>query len=97
MIAALSIRFRQFICYLLGHRVIKQRTETHELLACARCYRPFAETPLSITYRRDVTFGDVERRMSEHPPIGYSFVSCNWKKRKAKFVSPAGKLKFVSF
>lgn len=42
MIAVLSIRFRQLICYFLGHRVIKQLTLTHELLVCARCYaEPF--------------------------------------------------------
>jgi hypothetical protein len=33
----------------------------------------------------------------DHPPTGYSFVSCNWKARKAKFVSSTETLKFVSF
>ena len=97
VVAVLKIRFRQLLCYFFGHRPVVQRTDTHELLGCARCYRLFAETPLSITYRRDVTYGEVERRMAAHPPTGYSFVSCNWKKRKVRFVSPAGKLKFVSF
>jgi hypothetical protein len=32
-----------------------------------------------------------------HPPRGYAFIGCNWKKRKAKFVSPTGNLKFVGF
>jgi hypothetical protein len=35
--------------------------------------------------------------MLDNPPEGYSFVDCNWKKRKAKFVKDAGGLKFVAF
>jgi len=63
------------------------------LLQCARCLRVTDQK----TVRRRVTYGDAERRMAAQPPPGYSFVSCNWKKRKAKFVSPAGLLKFVTF
>ncbi len=46
---------------------------------------------------RPPTKTEMERRMAKHPMPGCSFVSCNWKKRKAKFVSPTGKLKFVGF
>jgi hypothetical protein len=46
---------------------------------------------------RETTFGDIERKMAANPPEGYSFVSCNWKKRKAKFVSPGGTFKFLAF
>jgi hypothetical protein len=50
----------------------------------------------AFTLRHKVTRGDIERRMAEHPPLGYTFVDCNWKKRKAKFVNASGALKFVS-
>jgi hypothetical protein len=43
------------------------------------------------------TRGDIELRMKARPPEGCSFVDCNWKKRKAKFVSPRGTLTFVTF
>jgi hypothetical protein len=49
------------------------------------------------TLRRDVTRGDVERRMAANPPDGYSFVGVNWKKKKAKFVNHSGTLTFVNF
>jgi hypothetical protein len=48
------------------------------------------------TVRRQLTRGDIERRMAANLPEGFSFVSANWKKRKAKFVSPADKLMFVA-
>ena len=43
------------------------------------------------------TCGDIERRVAAHPTEGYSFASCNWKKRKAKFIAASGALRFVSF
>ncbi len=49
------------------------------------------------TVRRHVTRGEIEHRTSDHPLQGYSFVSCNWTTRKAKFVAPSGKLHFVAF
>ena len=50
------------------------------------------------TARHKITQGDIEARMKAHPPEGYSFVDCNWKKRKAKFVSvSSGSLQYVSF
>jgi hypothetical protein len=64
-----------------GHRVL------HTLLADRR----------SPNSRRRTTKGDIERRMAANPPEGFSFVSCNWKKRKAKFVNTNGQLKFVAF
>jgi hypothetical protein len=69
---------------MFGRRRVKQ---------CLRCLRITDHK----TVRRQVTFGEVERRMAAIPPKGYSFVSCNWKKRKARFVSPTGKLTVVSF
>jgi hypothetical protein len=53
-----------------------------------------------VRHRESWFFGNrasIERRMATNPPKGYSFVSCNRKKRKAKFVSPTGQLKFVTF
>jgi hypothetical protein len=47
--------------------------------------------------RREITRGDIERRTALHPPGGYLFVDCNWKKRKAKFVSASGARKFITF
>lgn len=44
--------------------------------------------------RRNVTRGEIELRMRTHPPEGYSFVSANWKKRKARFVGTTGKLMY---
>ena len=49
------------------------------------------------TRKRETTFRDIERKMAANPPDGYSLVSCNWGKRKAKFVSASGSLKFVAF
>jgi hypothetical protein len=48
------------------------------------------------TARHKVTRGEIEQRMAAHPPEGYSFVDCNWKKRKAKFVNTAGLKKYVT-
>jgi hypothetical protein len=53
------------------------------LMACERCRRLFASTP--IIYRREVIFGDVERRMAANPPTGYTFVGCNWKSEGRQF------------
>ena len=63
------------------------------IVFCTRCLRIVDYR----TVRHRITKGDIERRMAANPPSGYSFVNCNWKKRKAKFVSPQGKLNFVPF
>jgi hypothetical protein len=40
---------------------------------------------------------DIPRRAIANPPLSYSFMSYNWKKRKATFVSTNDQLKFVGF
>jgi hypothetical protein len=49
------------------------------------------------TARAKVTRGEIEQRMKANLPEGYSFVDCNWKKRKARFVNATGTLRYVSF
>ena len=37
--------------------------------------------------------GEIEQRMRAHPPEARNFTDCNWKKRKARFVSDTAKVK----
>ena len=64
---------------------------------CGRCRRLQNIDLLKFTRKREKTSGDVERWMAANAPEGYRFVDCNWNKRKAKFVSASGQLKFVAF
>jgi hypothetical protein len=89
----LNLATRCLICRFFGHVKHDVSFRTVGLKQCLHCLRVTDHK----TVRRRVTFGEVERRMAEHPPKGYSFVSCNWKKRKARFVSATGHLKFVTF
>lgn len=88
---------RRFLCLIFGH--LPQREQHDELLAtvCRRCRGLMSVQQLMYTLRSKVTRGEIEERMKANPPEGYSFVDCNWKKRKAKFVSPKGLLRHVSF
>jgi hypothetical protein len=88
---------RRFICFFFGHRATLRQRDTTLASLCARCGKEAYEVPnfFKYTMRANVTRGDIERRMAENPPKGYSFVDCNWKKRKAKFVSPNGVAKHV--
>lgn len=92
-LARINFAIRRVLCYFFGHVKHDVSFRTVGLKQCLRC--------LCITehksVRRKVTFGEVEQRMMDHPPKGYSFVSCNWKKRKARFISATGHLKFVTF
>ena len=65
---------RRAICYFFGHKKIDVALHTVGLKQCTRCLRITDRK----TVRRRVTFGEIERRMADHPPKGYSFVSCNW-------------------
>jgi hypothetical protein len=91
------MRFTRFshriICRLFGHSKHNMSIATVGIAFCTRCLRIVDYR----TVRREVTKGDIERRMAANPPESYSFIDCSWKKRKAKFVSASGALKFVSF
>jgi hypothetical protein len=91
LLVRMNFTLRRAICYFLGHKKVDGSLHTVGLRHCLRCLRIVDYR----TVRRRVTRGDIERRMVAHPPEGYSFVSCNWKKRKAKFVSQSGRLKFI--
>ena len=93
----IAIQFRRLICWLYGHRFYYEQHDTLLVHVCRRCRKADGAQQLKYTSRHKVTRGDIERRMREHCPTGYSFVDCNWKKRKAKFVNEDGALKFVSF
>jgi hypothetical protein len=84
---------RRAICRFFGHCAVDMALADVGFRQCMRCLRIVEYK----TVRRRVTFGDVERRMAATAPKGYRFISCNWKKRKMKFVSASGGLKFVSF
>jgi prophage protein DUF1660 len=84
---------RLLVCRLFGHIKADVSLKSVGLRICRRCLVVTDQK----TARARVTRGDIERRMRDVPPAGYSFVDCNWKKRKAKFVSPSGVLKFVAF
>jgi hypothetical protein len=85
--------FRRLACKLFGHSRHNMSIATVGIVFCTRCLRIVDYR----TVRREVTKGDIERRMANNPPAGYSYHDCNWKKRKAKFVSATGQLKFVAF
>lgn len=93
----MSLQFRRLICYFLTHRWTQERQGSHLYTGCGRCRKLQRLDPLVFTRRREKTAGDIERWMAENAPEGYSFVDCNWGKRKAKFVSATGQLKFVAF
>ena len=89
--------FRLLVCFFFGHRFEHEQNDDILLTVCVRCRKLLSSERLRYTLRTKVTRGDIERRMALHKPAGYQFVDCNWKKRKAKFVSRSGKLKFISF
>jgi hypothetical protein len=84
---------RRLVCRLFGHVKADMSIATVGVRVCTRCLRITDQK----TVRARVTRGEIVQRMKEHPPKGYSFVNCNWKKRKAKFVSTSGALKTVLF
>jgi hypothetical protein len=91
LIRALVRQFRRAICFFFGHGKADVSLSNIGFKMCRRCLRLTDQK----TVRRETTRGDIERRMAARPPKGYSFLSCNWKKRKAKFVSPSEKAIFV--
>jgi hypothetical protein len=97
LLALLRFVKLHLICRLFGHRITRERQEHLLYTGCGRCRQLVSIDLLKFTRKRDVTFGDLEHRMAAEPPEGYSFMSCNWKKRKAKFMSARGKLRFVNF
>jgi hypothetical protein len=84
---------RRLTCRIFGHVEANVSLRTVGLKQCRRCLRITAQK----TARARVTRGEIEQRMAAHPPEGYSFVDCNWKKRKARFVSEVGGLEFITF
>ena len=93
LLHSLNLTIRYITCRLFGHVKAHMHLNSVGLLVCRRCLRITDQK----TARARITHGEIEQRMQAHPPEGYSFVDCNWKKRKAKFASPAGKLKFIGF
>jgi hypothetical protein len=87
---------RLLLCRIFGHVMNRERDGQLIATACRRCPRLEALDQILYTARRKVTRGEIEQRMKDHPPEGYSFVSCNWKKRKARFVSASGADRFVT-
>lgn len=85
--------FRRLACRIFGHVRRNASMRTVGITLCRRCLRITEQK----TVRTRVTRGEIEKRMATFPPSGYQFVSANWKSRTAKFVSPTGTLKFVSF
>jgi hypothetical protein len=84
---------RRLTCKLFDHPRHNMSTATVGIVFCTRCLRIVDYR----TVRREVTKADIERRVAANPPAGYSFLDCNWKKRKAKFVSTSGRRRFVQF
>jgi hypothetical protein len=85
------LQLKRLVCFFFGHRLLNGSMGNVGITLCARCRKLENRTSM-----RAVTRGQIERRMAAHPPEGYSFVNCNWKKRKAKFVAPTGKLLFIT-
>lgn len=96
-IQPIILQLKRLICYFLGYRWTQERRDSRLYTGCARCRKLKRVDPLVFTRRREKTAGDIERWMAENAPEGYSFVDCNWGKRKAKFVGLAGQLEFVNF
>lgn len=92
-LARINFLLRRVACRLFGHVKADVSLRSVGMLMCRRCLRI---TDMK-TVRRTVTDGDIEQRMKDHPPEGYSFASRNCKSPRAKFVSPTGKLVFVTF
>jgi hypothetical protein len=78
-------------CRIFGHRPHNVSFGTVGAEICGRCL----ETVKVKTIRREVTKGDMERRLAAVTPPGYSYVSFNRKSRKAKFVGKGGTLLFI--
>jgi hypothetical protein len=93
LLIGLNQFLRRLTCRIFGHVKADMALHTVGLKVCRRCLRITDQK----TVRTRVTRGEIEHRMAAHPPEGYSFVDCNWKKRKAKFVSEVGALKFITF
>lgn len=96
-IATIQLFLRRLLCRIFGHRMAQERDGQLIATVCLRCHQIEAVDLMLYTARAKVTRGEIEERMKAHPPEGYSFVDCNWKKRKAKFVSESGNLQFVDF
>jgi hypothetical protein len=87
-----NLELKRFFCRFFGHKPHTVSFKSVGLTMCLRCLKMDRRI-----VRKNPTKGEIEQRMADYPPQGYSFVSCNWKKHKARFVSRAGQLKFVSF
>jgi Prophage protein (DUF1660) len=87
-----AIQFRRLLCLLFGHRFEHEQHDEVLMDVCIRCRKLRGMQQLRYTMRSKVTRGYIKSRMVAHPPNGYSFISCNWKKRTARFVSPTGTL-----
>ena len=83
--------------FFLGHRMAQGSNGNYLYTGCARGRRLESYEQLPSTLRCKQASGDIEHWMADNAPEGFSFVDCNWKKRKAKFVSPQGHLQFVAF
>jgi hypothetical protein len=92
LLVRINLFLRHLTCRIFGHVSANASMGTVGLKICRRCMRIIEQK----TIRARVTRGEIEQRMTAHPPEGYSFVGCNWKKRKAKFVNANGGQRFVS-
>lgn len=92
LLTRVNFILRRLTCRILGHARANVSMGTVGIVLCRRCLRITEQK----TVRARVTRGDIEQRMRAHQPEGYNFVSVNWKKRKARFVSTSGAPKFIS-
>jgi hypothetical protein len=91
--ARVDSALRRLICRIFGHAKVDMSLRTVGLRVCRRCLVITEQK----TVRARVARGEIEQRMRDYPPTGYSFVSCNWKKRKARFAKLSGITTLVSF
>jgi hypothetical protein len=93
----LPLQLRRLVCFFFDRKMVNMRCGRFILTRCERCRQLQSLDRINYTARRKVRCGDIEKRMAANPPDGYTFIDCNWKKRKAKFVNSAGVSRFVTF
>lgn len=96
MLHAGILRFKRLLCRIFGHIKANGSIGTVGIQLCRRCLRITDRK----TVRRDLTKGDMERRIIAAMPHGWTFLRVNWKNELAHFADPHGRgfvCRFIAF
>lgn len=79
-------RTARLLCRIFGHRKVRGSIGTVGVKACLRCRRVIEQR----TAMRELTRGELERRIAAKLPEGWTLHRINWKKRLAHLTDAHG-------